>query len=582
MEKNKKNIDDLFKEELGNYAETPPPAVWDALEKRLDAKPPIGPGSSRWGRYFFIASVVAVLGVSLLKVSGKLHSGDRQTAANTNAIAATENNTGTNNDNKNTAITIAASVSSVNSNTNPENANTSSNNQVTATNAAADGTISDNSIASNAAPVVGKHNNSGNISAAGEGNNGTKGGNKLADNGNSAAGNSRPTRHGRANANRTAGNNVAASNNTPGSAARNRRHGKQGGVNFVTNDNSQSESARVNNATVKTDESHYSSSAPKIAAITESNPAPVTEEPPALPGTFKETITEPIKQAVTNNGLKKTPELKGVPMPKIARLEAGIKAGYEGGFNSNAANKVVVSPYIEYKVGDKISVMVQPSIKYAHTTPQKLSGTLSFYKENNDSASGINVKAPVILTQGDTIGFNENYFYSQTHDSIVKSYTAGGTYMEFELPILLKYKLSPKLGAYGGVTMGYSSYASITEHTYTSAPILRYEVPLFANNATYTFVEYQATPVFAPVSSVITNSGNSINTYKGPLYSTQHGGLFRMGYMLGFNYEYSNRWLFDVLVQQSAAKSNVVGGYNTNAPFSAPYFRITLGYKILR
>ena len=186
----------------------------------------------------------------------------------------------------------------------------------------------------------------------------------------------------------------------------------------------------------------------------------------------------------------------------------------------------------------------------------------------------------MIVTQGDTAGYMENFYYSQTHDSIVKSYTAGGTYMEFELPILLKYKLSPKLGVYGGVTMGYSSYTTITEHTYTSAPILKSVI--YPGDSQYVFVEYNALPVFAHVSSVINYSGSNINTYKGPLYSTQHGGLFRKGYMLGFNYEYSNRWLFDVLVQQSAAKSNVVGGYNTNAPFSAPYFRITLGYKILR
>lgn len=36
MEENNKHIDDLFRDGLGNYTETPPPAVWDALEKRLD------------------------------------------------------------------------------------------------------------------------------------------------------------------------------------------------------------------------------------------------------------------------------------------------------------------------------------------------------------------------------------------------------------------------------------------------------------------------------------------------------------------------------------------------------------------
>ena len=36
MEKNLNHIDNLFKEGLSDYAETPPPSVWDALEERLD------------------------------------------------------------------------------------------------------------------------------------------------------------------------------------------------------------------------------------------------------------------------------------------------------------------------------------------------------------------------------------------------------------------------------------------------------------------------------------------------------------------------------------------------------------------
>lgn len=36
MEENKRHIDDFLRDELGSYTETPPPAVWDELEKRLD------------------------------------------------------------------------------------------------------------------------------------------------------------------------------------------------------------------------------------------------------------------------------------------------------------------------------------------------------------------------------------------------------------------------------------------------------------------------------------------------------------------------------------------------------------------
>ncbi len=38
MEKYKKNIDDLFKNRLGDYAEAPPPLIWNVLEKRLNGE----------------------------------------------------------------------------------------------------------------------------------------------------------------------------------------------------------------------------------------------------------------------------------------------------------------------------------------------------------------------------------------------------------------------------------------------------------------------------------------------------------------------------------------------------------------
>ncbi len=39
MEKQKKHIDDFFKNALGNYTETPPTSSWDAIEKKLNNKP---------------------------------------------------------------------------------------------------------------------------------------------------------------------------------------------------------------------------------------------------------------------------------------------------------------------------------------------------------------------------------------------------------------------------------------------------------------------------------------------------------------------------------------------------------------
>ena len=68
MGQHSKHIDNLFKDELGAYAETPPPMAWDALEKRLDKLPPrgaaINPGKAL---YLVMVTSLLLLSVSVAK-----------------------------------------------------------------------------------------------------------------------------------------------------------------------------------------------------------------------------------------------------------------------------------------------------------------------------------------------------------------------------------------------------------------------------------------------------------------------------------------------------------------------------------
>ena len=79
MSERNKHIDDLFKDALGNHTETPPPAVWDALEERLDVDTKPSGGRPmfpyRWLWYIgalalLIASVVTVWSVTRDKEDG--------------------------------------------------------------------------------------------------------------------------------------------------------------------------------------------------------------------------------------------------------------------------------------------------------------------------------------------------------------------------------------------------------------------------------------------------------------------------------------------------------------------------------
>ncbi len=63
-----KHIDDFFREKLGRYRETPPPDVWEALDKQLDGLIPSAPKPSfRWGGHIAMVSLVAVLSIPVVK-----------------------------------------------------------------------------------------------------------------------------------------------------------------------------------------------------------------------------------------------------------------------------------------------------------------------------------------------------------------------------------------------------------------------------------------------------------------------------------------------------------------------------------
>jgi len=218
--------------------------------------------------------------------------------------------------------------------------------------------------------------------------------------------------------------------------------------------------------------------------------------------------------------------------------------------------------------------MAQPSIKYASFDFGKVGSAQKYYRENGDSvttAYGTVIKK--IDVSGGTLDtvYSTPYNYKQSHDSIVKSYTYKGSYFEFELPILVKYKLSSHVGVYCGVNMIYGQLPSITESTYTQKGIIR---SVNDTNSTHG----HAAPL--ALNSVITYSGNEYSSYKGPVYTNSSVSKLMFGYMLGFTYECSNHWLFDALIQQAPATSATKLGNNITNPLNQTYFRLSVGYKL--
>lgn len=523
MEKNKKHIDDLFKSELGNYTETPPPASWDALEKRLNKIPPKAPGGiSTKGFWLMGASAVIILLSipALRKIANKT-----STVATYEIAATTPQETPLQQNNIETKTTSHA----------PEEA-TTTNNNVTA----------DQPIASAIEPAMQQEHESPKSTATQ---------NKVTTNTVSRKETTRQTPTKKATNLRNNTRNINKS-------------GIAGTTNTTANTQQKlTESITTYNAAAEQKNSY--TTGPALQAEEEITPKAASKEVDATEKNKEKELKSNTK--ITEIAIVKPPHKRTFKL-----LEAGVKGGYERGFNNDASQKMVVSPYLQFNITSKLSVMVQPAIKSSYNTNRRIGNPSSYYKVNDGSStSTIQTDTTPVVIVGSTERYNVvTYIYTQTHDSIVKTSSIGRRYTEFELPLLLKYRTGKNLSVYGGVNTVYGRSIAIKENTFTSEALSK-------TGSVQKLIREGATVPTAPdISTVITYPGTSITAYNGPTYTNTQGNILRLGYMVGFSYEYKKKWLFDGLIQQGTAKTYEQGGYNLNTALSAPYFRFTIGYKL--
>ena len=527
MEKNKINIDDLFKDELGGYTETPPPAAWGALEKKLDAVPPPRPrlGNRIW--FMALVSLLFLIGIPAAKyVPGMFATSNNNNNTGIPAISKTNNLTTGSNTANNTLSTEKGNSISNTGNTNGLKQQAPNKEQAVTT---------------------------GNKQAKSSGTN-TSGSNKIAT----------------ANQERRKGNKVqnvtAATKLKKGDPSFENRLAKiKEEIKALT---------AASNAATENDSQPVNVYSGKLS---EPAPADQSAETPSDDNKVKDTVST-IKKTNTNtpkpnNMAKTTP--KKMPKPKYSAFEFGIKGGYESGFDNESARKGILSPYLQYNISPDYSIMIQPAIKEASLPTRRIGNPKAYSKANNDSAIVAGPTLPVIELPGGEIPlYITHYTYTQSHDSIVKSYSIGGTYTEFEIPLLLKYKIVKNFSIYAGVNFIYSRLTGVNENTYTKKNIQ------VGPTDTVVFSTPGQQPVPYAVNSIFRYSGTPYSTYSGPLYTGSGESTWRAGYMVGFSCEFAKRWLFDGLVQQANVSPNVQAGYNVNSSLSAPYFRFTLGYKL--
>ena len=522
MENKEKNIDDLFREGLGGYAETPPPAAWDRLEKKLEVNKTANAGRSYRGYgYFAIVVLLLLLGVSIVRnIAGSSFYSPKNVASNENSVTNAPGGTNPDSTTKNANIPITQTKEIATGNNNAvDKVENEKNDQVR----------------KNAEP--GKTDRSTRTIV---GNNKTDQNKRILPAGKK--------------------NHLNNYTSSETSKEKNNSKGKNG---TETGENANDREIVYNSSTLNT-------TAKKVTG-------PHADEQDAT-GKSKEVAIAPAKPIPTKPKANLADEngTKQKARAKFNRFEAGVKAGYETGFNNDAAKKAIVSPYLQFNFTPKFSIMLQPSIKSAFLSSRRIGTPQSYYKVNNDGKTTFVDSIPVYSPDGTGLLWVRDYTYSQSHDSIVKISSIGGSYTEFEVPVLIKYSISKKFSVYGGVNVIYSKLINISEKTNITRSI-----PVTKPKSTIS--DYNApAPTPPSIDSVITYSGTPISSYTGPQYPATQSSQVRYGYMLGFSYEYNKRWLFDALVQQASVNANMQAGYNINSALSAAYLRLTLGYKLTK
>lgn len=521
MKKNTKHIDELLREELGAYSEIPPATAWEALEQKLAGTPaPV----RRRPHIGYIVGLLCFLAISLSIGKKWMGAGNSGTHVQGTEQTLPDNSQNVTPTTENQSVSAPASQPKTAENDHSE---------VTAHNLNSSNTPDNNEPGSN--------NLTGN-KAMRHGNKRTRH-NPAGD-----ASVSNPASHAHS---RLAHNSRHASKKRHKIIPENR---------FSSTETSDAEAfaGPSGNSAPQSEPSadHLADSLPgKSPAASDNKKLPVASKP--APAYKKEPTRE--------NKLR------------IPRFEAGIKTGYERGFDNEAAQKWTISPYLQYNFSEHLSLMLQPAFKFASLAPVNIGKSSTYYKQNKDSTvKQVTDSVPVIIFDGN----NDKVWvwhdiYSQTHDSIIKAHNLGGQYTEMELPILLKYRVAKWFSVYGGLNMVYSRSVSVNEFTYTKNNILRTDS---------TFIQFGPVGGAAPApefstSTILTYNGNEISSYKNP-YLVSTATSLRFGYMLGFTCSYKSRWLFDGLVEQTPTAANVQGGYNINNTLSALYFRLSLGYKL--
>ncbi len=306
-----------------------------------------------------------------------------------------------------------------------------------------------------------------------------------------------------------------------------------------------------------------------------------------------ETLTAPAPQAATpnsNDAVNKpantTAATSATPADTTAEIikphnpikwSYGLKTGYDLSMNKYSAGNALLGAYLQAHISKRMSVILQPTLKYTNMKRTTLDGTASYYDVKNSSVTALHIITPEGAdAQGNPVyNIIRRYFYAQQYDSVVVSKTIRPKqYAEFELPLLLQYRLTKALSITGGVSANFSKLVQAEREESRFKGMMRYDTAVFAK-------VNESSPAPA-IPAIETRIKYNYSPYADYLSQQQEDPVnnLRFNYMLGINYALRNGLSFDLLMLSLLGNANYINDNNIKKIYKTPYIRIGVTYKL--
>lgn len=325
-----------------------------------------------------------------------------------------------------------------------------------------------------------------------------------------------------------------------------------------------------------------------IAAAGKQIAAPVANAAP-----HAETLATPAPQATTPNSndavntpANTTAATSATPADTTAEIikprnpikwSYGLKTGYDFSMNKYSAGNALLGAYLQAHISKRMSVILQPTLKYTNMKRTTLDGSQSYYDVKNSSVTALHIITPEGADPYGNPVYNiiRRYFYAQQYDSVVVTRTIKPKqYAEFELPLLLQYRLTKALSVTGGVSANFSRLVQAEREESRFKGMMRYDTAVFAK-----VNESSPAPAIPAIETRIKYNYSPYADYLAQQKEAPVNNL-RFNYMLGINYALRNGLSFDLLMLSILGNANYINDNDIKKIYKTPYIRIGVTYKL--